>query len=160
MDFDIVRIDEVSGPKAQIYSIIYEGEEQSLFDCFFEENIDNHYEELEEIAAKLTTMGKETGCRATFFTQYEGAPGDGVVALKCEQMRLYCLRYDNTCIFVGSGGYKPPNVRAYQEHKPLDEKAQEMKRIAACINKAIRDKDLKIMDDGTLDISEFIELKI
>lgn len=35
-----------------------------------------------------------------------------------------------------------------------------MKRIAACINKAIRDKDLKIMDDGTLDISEFIELKI
>lgn len=104
IDFDIVRIDEVSGPKAQIYSIIYEGED--------------------------------------------------------EQMRLYCLRYDNTCIFVGSGGYKPPNVRAYQEHKPLDEKAQEMKRIAACINKAIRDKDFKIMDDGTLDISEFIELKI
>ncbi len=104
MDFDIVRIDEVSGLKAQIYSIIYEGDD--------------------------------------------------------EQMRLYCLRYDNTCIFVGSGGYKPPNVRAYQEHKPLDEKTQEMKRIAACINKAIRDKDLKIMDDGTLDISEFIEFII
>lgn len=160
MNFNIVRIDEVSGPKAQIYSIIYEGEEQSLFDCFFDENVDKHYEELEEIAAKLTSMGHKTGCKSNFFRQYEGTPGDGVVALKHKRMRLYCLRYDNTCIFVGSGGYKPPNVRAYQEYTPLNKKAQEMKKIAACINKAIRDKDLTIRDDGTLDISEFIDLEI
>lgn len=160
MKFNIVKIDELSGPKAQIYSIMYEGDVQSLLDCFFDENNDVHYEELEEIAAKLYSMGNNTGCRINFFKQYEGSPGDGVVALKCGQMRLYCLRYDNTCIFVGSGGYKPPNVRAYQEHTPLDEKVREMKKIAACINKAIRDKDLMISDDGTLDISEFIELKI
>ena len=35
-----------------------------------------------------------------------------------------------------------------------------MKQIAACINKAIRERDLKVRDDGTLDISEFIELEI
>lgn len=35
-----------------------------------------------------------------------------------------------------------------------------MKKIAACINKAIREKDLKVRDDGTLDMSEFIELEI
>ena len=35
-----------------------------------------------------------------------------------------------------------------------------MKRIATCINTAIQEKDLKVKDDGTLDISEFIELEI
>ena len=35
-----------------------------------------------------------------------------------------------------------------------------MKKIAACINKAIIEKDLIVKDDGTLDISEFIELEI
>lgn len=34
-----------------------------------------------------------------------------------------------------------------------------MKKIAACINKAIIEKDLKVKDDGNLDISEFIELE-
>ena len=40
------------------------------------------------------------------------------------------------------------------------QKAQQMKKIAACINKAIIEKDLKVKDDGTLEISEFIELEI
>ena len=35
-----------------------------------------------------------------------------------------------------------------------------MKKIAACINNAIIEKDLKIRDDGTLEMSEFIELEI
>lgn len=35
-----------------------------------------------------------------------------------------------------------------------------VKRIAACINKAIKEKDLKVREDGTLDMSEFIELEI
>lgn len=61
---------------------------------------------------------------------------------------------------IGSGGYKPPDIRAYQEDPSLNSKAEEMKKIAACINKAIIEKDLKVRDDGTLDISEFIELEI
>ena len=35
-----------------------------------------------------------------------------------------------------------------------------MQKIAPCINKAIIEQDLKVRDDGTLDISEFIELEI
>lgn len=160
MKFEIVNIDEFSGEKAQIYSIMYEGDEMTLMDHFFEDNEKEHWEDLEEIASKLHIMGNDTGCRAHLFKLNEGAPGDGVVALSCARMRLYCLRYDNTCIFIGSGGYKPPNIRAYQEEPYLNSKAQEIKRIAASINKAIVEKDLKVNDDGTLDLSEFIELEI
>lgn len=35
-----------------------------------------------------------------------------------------------------------------------------MKLIAACINKAIVEKDLKVKEDGTLEVSDYIELEI
>lgn len=160
MKFDIINIEELSGPKAQIYSIMYEGDNMTLMDHFFEDNSAIHQDDLTVMASKLHVMGNDTGCRANFFKQNEGAPGDGVVALSYKQMRLYCLRFDNTCIFIGSGGYKPPDIKAYQEDTFLNSKAQEMKRIATCINRAIREKDLKVMENGTLDISDYIELEI
>ena len=64
------------------------------------------------------------------------------------------------CLFIGSGGYKPENIKAYQEDALLNEKAQEMRLLAACINKAIKEKDLRVNDDGTLEISDFLKLEI
>ncbi len=160
MKFDIVNIEEFSGPKAKIYSIMYEDDDSTLMDHFFDDNMEEHQAELEEMASKLYVMGNDTGCRAHLFKLNEGSPGDGVVALSCKRMRLYCLRFDNTCIFIGSGGYKPPDIHAYQEDPLLDSKAQEMKEIAACINNAIREKELKVRDDGTLELSDSIELEI
>ena len=160
MKFDIIDIEEFSGPKARIYSIMYACDDRTLVDHFFDENTEEHRGELEEIALKLRVMGSDYGCRAHYFKENEGVPADGVAALRCRQMRLYCLRYDNTCVFIGSGGYKPPGIKAYQEDPFLASKAEEMKKIAACINKAIKEKDLRVRDDGTLDMSEFIELEI
>lgn len=160
MKFDIIDIEEFSGKKARIYSIMYEGDDSTLMDHFFDDNVGEHPAELEEMASKLLIMGKDTGCRAHFFKLNEGALGDGVVALSYGRMRLYCLRFDNTCVFIGSGGYKPPGISAYQNDPQLNCKAQEMRKIAACINKAIKEKDLRIRDDGTLELSELIELEI
>lgn len=159
MEFKIVRIDELSGSKAKIYSIQMEGDDMTLLDHFFEDNKE-HYEELVAIEEMLETMGTVTGCRSHFFKQYEGAPGDGVVALHYNRLRLYCLRYDNTCIFVGSGGYKSPPIHAYQEDPILNAQAGQMRKIAACINKAIIDRDLTVKLNGALKISEYIDLEI
>ena len=87
----------------------------TLLDHFFEDNEENHKEDLEVMASKLYVMGNDTGCRAHLFKLNEGAPGDGVAALSYNRMRLYCLRYDSSCIFIGSGGYKPPDINANQE---------------------------------------------
>jgi len=159
MNFDIVEIAEFSGDKAKIYSIMLEGYDDTLLDQFFDEN-QQYEEELEEIAARLLTMGDYTGCRIQFFKEHEGVPGDGVVALWHNRLRLYCLRFDNTCIFIRSGGFKPTDISAYQDNPLLNAKAQQMKAIAASINKAIIEKDLKVLEDGTLEKSDFLNLEI
>lgn len=53
MKFEIINIEEFSGRKAQIYSVMYEGDDMTLMDHFFEDNGKDHQEELEEIASKL-----------------------------------------------------------------------------------------------------------
>ena len=75
-------------------------------------------------------------------------------------MRLYCLRIGSACIILGDGGYKPPEISAYQEDEVLNSKAQQMRKIAACINKAIMNKDLIIEEDGKITTTDFIELEI
>lgn len=64
----------------------------------------------------------------------------------------------NAAIFVGSGGYKPPEIHAYQEDPVLNSKAQQMIKIANAINQAIKDRDIKVNDDGSLTLSDNLEL--
>lgn len=87
MKFYILNIEEFSGHMAQIYSIMYDGDDQTLLDHFFEENAKEHEKELEEIAIRLKVMGQDTGCKLNFFRAHEGAPGDGVAALSFHRFR-------------------------------------------------------------------------
>ena len=151
MNFVIEEIEELSGDAASIYSVIIEGEEMTLLDQFFDENAE-YEEELKEILNKLYVMGRETGCRWDNFTHNEGSPGDGVSVLKSGRLRLYCLYVDSTIVCLGSGGYKSPNIRAYQEDAELNSKVEQMKAIAKRINKAIVDKDIEIKE-GKLNIN-------
>jgi hypothetical protein len=152
MNFEITEMSDFSGEMAHIYSVTLKGESQTLLEQFFDENRD-YREELNIIAQKLMVMGNDTGCRYEFFKHHEGALADGVAALRVGQMRLYCLYFDKTAVFFGSGGFKPPEIRSYQEDPTLYMKAQQMRDIAAKINKAIIDKDIVIEEDGSLTIN-------
>jgi hypothetical protein len=152
MDFDIIELADLSGEMAHIYSVTLKGDELTLLEQFFEDNAE-YVEELDTIIQKLILMGKETGCRYEFFKHHEGALADGVAAIRVGQIRLYCLYFDRTAVFFGSGGYKSPNVKAYQEDLELNKKAMQMREIAARINKAIIDKDIVIDEDGSLTIN-------
>lgn len=92
-------------------------------------------------------------CSVFSIKHHEEALADGVAALRVGQMRLYCLYFDKTAVFFGSGGFKPPEIRSYQEDPVLNMKAQQMRDIAAKINKAIIDKDIVIEEDGSLTIN-------
>ena len=152
MDFDIIELADLSGEMAHIYSVTLKGDELTLLEQFFEDNAE-YVEELDTIIQKLILMGKETGCRYEFFKHHEGALADGVAAIRVGQIRLYCLYFDRTAVFFGSGGYKSPNVKAYQEDLELNKKAMQMREIAARINKAIIDKDIVIDEDGSFTIN-------
>lgn len=159
MKFELVNIDEFSGDMAQIYSVIFEDDDMTLMDHFFEDNA-QYEEELREMTKKLISMGNDTGCRIQFFKKNEGAPGDGLVAFWYKRMRMYCLRIGSACIILGDGGYKPPEISAYQEDALLNSKAQQMRRIAACINRAIIEKDISIENNGKITITDFAEFEI
>lgn len=152
MNFEITELSEFSGEMAHIYSVTLRGEELTLLEQFFNENAE-FKEELSIIAGKLMVMGNDTGCRYEFFKHHEGALADGVAALRVGQIRLYCLYFDRTAVFFGSGGYKSPDIKAYQEDPVLNEKATQMRKIAARINKAIVEKDIVIEQDGSLTIN-------
>ena len=150
--FEITELIDFSGEKAHIYSVTLNGDGQTLLEQFFEENSE-HEEELSIIVEKLMVMGHDTGCRREFFKHHEGASADGVAALRVGQMRLYCLYFDRTAVFFGSGAYKPPHIKAYQEDTVLNSKAMQMRDIAARINKAIIERDIVIEQDGNITIN-------
>lgn len=67
------------------------------------------------------------------------------------RLRLYGIYFHDAVILFGSGGYKPPGVSAYENYPPLNAKAQQMRTIAREINRMIREKELKINEDGTIE---------
>ena len=152
MQFEFVDMEEFTGRMAHIYTVQLKGDESTLLEQFFSDN--QQYEsELNQIVQKLHVMGNDIGCRREYFTHEEGRPGDGVAVLKACQLRLYCLYFDRTAVFFGSGGYKPPQAHAYQEVPKLNERATQMKEIAAKINRAIIERDIEINEDGSLTIN-------
>ena len=152
MNFEITELSDFSGEMAHIYSVTLKGQEQTLLEQFFDDNAE-YREELTVIVEKLLVMGNDTGCRYEFFKHHEGALADGVAALRVGQIRLYCLYFDRTAVFFGSGGYKSPEIKAYQEDPELNAKAVQMREIAARINKAndLRSKPRTIGEDAQQD---------
>jgi hypothetical protein len=127
VNYEIVELEELSGPKATVYSIIKEGDRLTLFDHFIKEHVENYKEELKCIINRLQQMGKTTGAREQYFKCNEGKPGDGVCALYDEpgkELRLYCIRYGKVAILLGSGGPKKREIMAWQHDKKLTKEAQ------------------------------------
>ena len=153
MGFRIVEIEELSGPQCKIYSIAFDGKENTLLDDFLDRLEEEYPDEVDVIWSKLIFMGKEGGARIHFFRENEGTPGDGVVALLRETgfpLRLYAIRYGSILLILGSGGYKDANISAWQEDEILRKHATEMIKISALIRERTDSKDIIISADGTL----------
>lgn len=154
MDFRIKEHEELSGSKAKIYSVQDKGDKRTYLEHFVENNITKHPDEVENILEKLSVMGHYTGCESNLFKHNEGRAGDGVVCLKdnSKRFRLYCMYLGERLVVCGSGGWKAPNIKAYQEDKTLNDAAQKMKHVAAVINKFLQKGNIDIERDGTIQI--------
>lgn len=150
MRFEITEIPSLSGRKAHVYSVVVQGDDETLLEQFFDENKEGHADDLRTMLAKIQTMADDTGCKREFFKEGEGSLADGVVALRCNEMRLYGIYFNSTVILFGSGGVKRKGARAYQEIPELNAKARQVREIARKINKAIDDGDIRIEYDGTI----------
>jgi hypothetical protein len=160
MNFKIVKIGNLSGGYASVYSILLPDEGITLFDRFVKENKDSFISELKDIYNRLSTIGHTTGARVQFFKMNEGAPGDGICALydnPDSKLRLYCIRYDSSVIILGGGGHKPKTIRALQEDSKLKEENYLLRKISNVITQRIKDAEICISDgeiEGDLEFNE------
>lgn len=152
MKFEIKEIKNLTGAKARVYSVILDGDKNTLLEQFFDENI-KYTKDIKKVLYKINVMSHDTGCRKSYFKEGEGAWADGMVALQgTGHLRLYGIYFHDAVILLGSGGHKPPGVVAYEDHPPLNTKAQQMKAVAKEIYRMITDKELKVHEDGTLEV--------
>ena len=152
MNFEIREVRNLTGAKARVYSVILDGEENTLLEQFFNENVE-YIDDLKKVLYKIHVMAHDTGCRKSYFKEGEGAWADGMVALRgTGHLRLYSIYFHDAVILFGSGGHKPPGVAAYEDYPPLNAKAQQMRTIAKGIYRMIREKELKVHEDGTLEV--------
>jgi hypothetical protein len=153
VNYEIIQLEEFSGSKATIYSILAEGEDLTLFDLFIEEYNDQYPLEIINIVKLLKIMGEEIGVREQLIKSNEGKLGDGVIALydnPDKNLRLYGIRYGATILVLGNGGEKSKQIRAWQEDKKLKKEAERIIKISAEINQRIKDKEIEFNEDYTL----------
>lgn len=146
-----------SGSEAKVYSIIPEGEEETLFEKFVDENILSYKEEIKDILKRLKQIGHTTGARESFF-KHEGdyefvrKYGKYVWALYDDEerkLRLYCIRFATVAIILGGGGYKDKSVIKWQDDEKLSGEARKVMAYAESIIEQLDDGDLYWSNNGT-----------
>ncbi|MEG2366181.1 MAG: hypothetical protein RSB29_05440, partial [Alistipes sp.] len=118
MNFTLVEISDLSGEHCQIFSVLLDGDKQTLYEQFLEKNAKAHGDEVQDIYDRLKFIGKEGGAREYFFKHHEGIPGDLVCALYDQpnsNLRLFCIRFGQVTVVLGCGGYKSKKIRAWQQ---------------------------------------------
>lgn len=143
--FRIVKIQELSGPRTSIYSIILDGEDSTLLEKFVIENESKFPSEVEYLLNKLEIMGNKTGAPDYYFTGGEGNLGDQVCVLKdipAKKLRLYCIRLGNCTLILGGGGYK--NVRALQDDPKLKAENYLLREVSHLLGERLKERDISI----------------
>lgn len=147
MKFELKEIPQLTGRRCKIYSVLMEGDEKTLFEQFMAENRGDFPEETKSIFKDLIGIGEYHGAKDSYFRpKKEGKLGDGVEALfdiPHAHLRLYTIKYGSVLLVLGGGGYKPKNIRAFQEDPKLTKENYLVRQIAAILYQAIKDKDLR-----------------
>ena len=157
---ELVELEEFDPAMGHVYSVAVDDSDKTLFDLFLEENDADYRLELAEIITKLKTMSSKTGFTENYFKLNEGTLGDGVCAITDlkGKLRLYCIRFGNILLVLGGGGPKSKLIRALQEDPKLLMENNNVRIISAAMAKAIREKELRIEEDGSLYGNETIVL--
>ena len=149
MKCTLVRLEQLSGNEATVYSVLLDDEQKNLYQVFLEENLISFRSEVIDINGRLKTIG-QLGAREGFFKLKEGVPGDGVCALYDEDesnLRLYYIRYGNDIVILGGGGEKPKEISALQESPKLTTENDTMRKLSKAIQEKIKEREIKFSAD-------------
>jgi hypothetical protein len=147
----LVKISELSGNNASIYSVFIISDNKTILDKFIVKYSISYKCEIIDILTRLKTIGKKTGARENFFKLNEGKPGDGVCALFDEpvkNLRVYCIRYGSITLIVGGGGVKPKSIKAFQEDPVLKYENELMRKLSEKITARLKAGDINFSENG------------
>lgn len=153
-----MELDELTGDRLKVYSVIEGDEGLTLFDKFLGENKGKFDVELEDIVNRIELMASKTGLRDDFIKPNEGNPGDGIQAFydKPESnLRLYFIRFGNVAVVLGGGGHKPKNIRPLQDDLKLKDENYFLRSVSALLAEAVQDGTLRITDEGLESDTDF-----
>lgn len=159
MKFSLVEIEQLTGGKLKVYSIIIEEEDLTAFDKFLEENQDEFEDEVVDITSRIEIVARHTGLRDDFIKPGEGDLGDGIHAFydKPESnLRLYFIRFGNVAVVLGGGGQKPKTIRRLQDDPKLKYENYFLRKVSAVLAEAVREGTLFITDEGLESTTDFI----
>lgn len=148
MEYELVKLGDLSGNKATIYSVLFSDINLTSYDNFILENKNTFKSELSDINNRLIVIGTRTGAREKYFRINEGNPGDGVCALfdsPGKKLRLFCIRYGSLIVVIGGGGEK--NVRKLQEDKKLRDENFILRKLSDQITQRIKSRDIWYSED-------------
>ncbi len=152
MNCFLSKIQELSGPKATIYTISLDNGTDTLFNRFLEENSKDAESEIINIVERIRVIGNETGAKFHFFKHKEGELGDGICALydiPKKNIRLYCARYSTGTIIIGGGGPKAKNIKAFQEDSKLKNENYFLREVIKHLTEKMRDGEIKLIEKDT-----------
>lgn len=159
MKFSLVELEELTGEKIRVYSIIIEEEELTIYDKFLDENQDQFQDEVIDITDRIEVIARYTGLRDDFIKEGEGDLGDGVHAFydKPESnLRLYFIRFGNVAIVLGGGGHKPKTIRRLQDDPKLKDENYFLRKVSVILAEAVREGTLFITNQGLESTTDFI----
>lgn len=150
MKYKLVKLLNLSGNAASIYSIEVDDLGKTLFDVFLGENRISFKNELSDILQRIKTIGNITGAREQFFKLNEGNPGDGVCALydaRDKHLRLYCIRYGTQLVILGGGGPKPKGMKALQNDEKLRSENYVLRKLSKAITGRMQESEIMYTRD-------------
>ena len=135
-----------------MFSICFDGSEESEFEKFLNEFKDNatYNRDFNVILLALSKI-IDKGALERFFRN-EGRMNDNVKALAIDsrKLRLYCLRISDQILILGNGGVK--NTRTYQEDSKLSGYVMDLQTFDKVLLKAQKSGKVTIEKNMITDI--------
>lgn len=148
MKFSIIHIKELSGLKAQVYSVKYEGKDVSELQSFYYKFQDSHPIIIQKAIQRIALIAQRDGIDESFFLRESPLTHNVFRLLETDRLRLYCIMFENIILLFGSGGLKTFKTRKNKENPHLEAEIIKLMKIEDAICLRISISELKITKEG------------
>jgi hypothetical protein len=148
MKFAIIQIKALSGERAQVYSLQYEGKYAPELRIFADKYCDTYQEVINRIFQRIKNISTRDGIQESFFKRESPEPYHVFRLLETGELRIYCIKLSNIILLFGAGGTKIRGTKKNRENPQLDNEIVKLKKVEDCINSYLDTNKIKITVNG------------